>query len=167
MWNFIYLQIVIFGEIIKMKFSVVVLALSLFTFTACKKDKVAAVPAPSMESGIYSGKYVAQDGTVDTRYQFRLFINQIDDTTYTVQQLDAGNLPSFRMNFGAVLGTGTTTKVKFRIPIQAVGSSTIVGDARVSNGYDGLYYAFDKSITFGIVFDNNSSKYIRFTGIKD
>ena len=150
-----------------MKLSVLAFALTLMMFTACKKDKVAPVGSPSIESGIYSGKYVAQDGTIDTRYQFRLSITQIDDTTYTVQQLDAGNLPSFQMIYGAVLGTGTTTKVKFRIPIQTIGSSTIVGDARVTNGYDALYYAFDKSITFGIVFDNNSSKYIRFIGIKE
>ncbi len=155
------------GEIVKMKLSVIALALSVLTFTACKKDKVAAVAAPSMESGIYSGLYTAQDGTIDNRYQFRVSITQIDDTTYNVQQLDAGNLPAFKMNYGAVLGTGTTTKLKFRIPIQTVGGSTIVGDARQTNGFDALYYAFDKSIQFGIVFDNNSANYIRFKGIKE
>lgn len=150
-----------------MKLSILALMLVAISFTACKKDKVAAVPTPSLESGVYSGKYIAQDGTVDTRYQFRLSITQVNDTTYNIQQLDAGNLPPFKMYYGAVLGNGTTTKLKFRIPIQTVGTSTIVGDARVSNGYDGLYYAFDTSISFGIVFDNNSSKYIRFIGIKE
>src|SRR6476660_7662602 len=102
-----------------MKITVLSIALSLILFSSCKKDKVADPGLTSMESGVYSGKYVSQNaGVIDTRYQFRVAINQINDSTYTIQQLDAGILPDFNMIYGAVLGTGTTTKLKFRIPIQ-------------------------------------------------
>jgi hypothetical protein len=152
-----------------MKLNVFLIALAILSVTACKKDTITTAPPPiyTMEQGIYSGKYIEKTGSSATYYQFKVSVTLINDSTYSVQQIDAGNLPTFTMTRGAVISTGERTKLKFRIPRQDANGNNVVGDARITNGYDAIWSALERSFTFGIVFDNDPLNYIRYTGIKD
>lgn len=152
-----------------MKSFILYFALAMIVMTGCKKDEItqADPPLQNMQTGVYTGKYIEKDGVTTTNYQFRVNVAQVNDTVYTIQQLDAGNLPTFEMVKGTTISTGERTKIKFRIFRQDVAGSNLVGDARITNGYDAIWNALERSFTFGIVFDNDPQNYIRFTGIKE
>lgn len=144
--------------------------LSSILVLGCKKDEKATTPPAiaSMETGIYSGKYVERDGAINTLYQFKVNVAKLNDSTYTITQIDAGNLPVIKMQDVLTVSSGANTRKKFRIfPQEDNAGNNFIGDARISNGYDAQWYALESSFSFGIVFDGDPNKYIHFNGIKE
>ena len=134
-----------------------------FFLAGCSKDEDEGSGIAYMQPGIYAGRY--DEGTSGTTiFDFQIVVTRTNDTTYQVQQISNGIITPFNIVIGAITGTGASQKIKFKIPRQASGATTLVGDARVPTGYDGQWSVQDNSFKFGYVFDNDQSDYVRFTG---
>ena len=131
----------------------------------CKKSPASSSSTPlAIETGTYIGKYSAGRSNT-TIYQFKVNITKVNDSTYSLSQVDAGILTDFQFVIRSITGSNSQTRIKCIIPRQASGTRSLTGDQRVAVGYDVLWSAVDHSLVFGVVFDNNPYDYVRFTGL--